>query len=128
MLRCGNVRVRVPAVNAANRTGAGRRRRTARLAGRSPEPAAGWTRARKSAIAGKSLAVDIRSVVARQKQRRRRDFFGLAGPLQRIELTDFVFLAGFADAVEERLGHAGFDQAGANGVDAHAGAEERGGG
>src|SRR5262249_21722931 len=90
--------------NAANRTGDGPKRRAARLARRSAERAGKRKRARKAAIDRKSRAVDIRCLVVRRKQRDRSDVFGLAGLLQRIVLTDFLFLSGFAHAVDKRLG------------------------
>src|ERR1700710_881462 len=82
----------------------------------------------KPAIDRDRLAVDVGGVVARQEQAHRREFMRLAGALQRIELADLVLRAAFLGAVEHWLGHAGLDQAGADRVDAHAGAGQRIGG
>src|SRR5882762_6626170 len=47
-------------------------------------------RRRQPAVDRDRLAVDIGRIVARQKQSHRREFVGLAGALQRIELPDLV--------------------------------------
>src|ERR1700756_2358347 len=82
-------------------------------------------RGREAAVDRKRLAVDVGRLVARQKQSHRRDLVRLAGALQRIELADLVLGAAILGAVEDRLGHAGLDQAGADGIDAYAGAGKR---
>src|ERR1700679_1359419 len=82
-------------------------------------------RARQPAVHRDRMAVDVGRLVARQEQRGRRDLFGVAIAAQRIELADLVVGAALAGAVEDRLGHAGLDDAGADRIDAHARAVEK---
>src|SRR6516162_2882394 len=84
-----------------------------------------WHRGRKAAVDGERLAVDIRRLVACEEQAHRGDLVRLAGALQGIELADLVRGAALGRTVEDRLGHAGLDQARTDRVDAHAGAGER---
>src|SRR5438128_1058787 len=79
----------------------------------------------EAAIHRNRLAVDVRRLVAGQKQSHRRQLMRLAGALERIELADLVLGAALLGAIKYRLSHAGLDQAGANRVDAHAGARQR---
>src|SRR2546425_1107433 len=79
----------------------------------------------QAAIDRDRLAIDIGRFVARKKQSHRGEFMRLARALERIELSDLVLGAALLGIVEDRLGHAGFDQAGAHRIDAHAGARER---
>src|SRR5258707_11834639 len=72
----------------------------------------------EAAVDRDRLAVDVGGVVARKEQSHRRELVRLAGALQRIELADLVLRAAFLGAVEHRLGHPCFDQAGADRVDA----------
>jgi hypothetical protein len=44
----------------------------------------------------------------------------LAVALRRVELSDLVICAALAGALEDGTGHAGLDEAGADGVDTHA--------
>src|SRR5579883_2987395 len=83
-----------------------------------------WHGSGKAAIDRNRLAVDIGGLVAEEEQAHRRQLARLAGPLERIELADLALSAAFLGAVENRLGHACFDQAGAYGIDPHAGARQ----
>lgn len=84
-------------------------------------------RAGKAAINRESLTVDVGRLVACQEQRHGGDFLRRAGALQRVELPDLVLRTTLARSLEDRLGHTGFHQARTDRVDAHAGAEQRGG-
>src|SRR5262249_50755530 len=76
----------------------------------------------EAAVYRNRLAVDVTRLVARQEQSHRREFVRLSRTLERVELADLVLRAALLGAVEHWLGHAGLDQAGADRVDAHAGA------
>src|SRR5581483_1326181 len=99
-------------------------RRIARRRRLPPRPREGM-RARKAPIDRDGLAVDVGRLVARQEERHGGDLLGLARALERVQLADLVGGAVLAGALENRSGHAGLDQAGADGVDADAGAGER---
>src|SRR3954453_13366263 len=72
-----------------------------------------WHRRGKAAVDRDRLAVDVGGVVASEEQSNRRELVRLAEPLQGIELADLVLGYALLGAVEHRLGHTGFDQAGA---------------
>ena len=76
------------------------------------------------AVDGDGLAVDVGGVVGGQEQAGVGDLVGHAVAGQRVELADLVLVAAGPRAVEDRLGHAGLDQAGRDGVDPHARAVE----
>src|SRR6266403_897776 len=76
----------------------------------------------EAAVDRDRLSVDIGRIVAGEKKSHCRELMRLAGALERVELADLVVGAALLGIVEDRLGHAGFDQAGTHRVDAHAGA------
>src|ERR1700730_17889843 len=81
-----------------------------------------WHRCGQAAIDRDRLAVDVRRLVACQKQSHRRELVRLAGALQGVELADLAVGAARLGVVEDWFGHAGFDQARTHRVDAHASA------
>src|SRR5260221_11132546 len=68
-------------------------------------------RRRQAAIDRDRLSVDIGRVVAGEEQSHRRQFVRLPGALQGVELADLAVGAARLRIVEDRFGHAGFDQA-----------------
>src|SRR5436190_5373142 len=84
-----------------------------------------WHRGGEAAVDRDRLSVDIGRIIAGEEQSHCRELMRLAGALERVELTDLLVGAALPGIVEDRLGHAGFDQAGTHRVDAHAGARQR---
>ena len=70
------------------------------------------------------LPVDIACLVASEEQRHTRYLVRHRTPPHRIQLPDFAVGAARPRGIEQRGCHAGFDQAGANGVAADRGAGE----
>src|SRR5205085_7752964 len=73
---------------------------------------------RQAAVDDHGMAVDVARLVGRQEQSGVGDFDWLAAAPQRVQLADHLVLTGGLSHVVNALGHAGLDEAGADGVDA----------
>ena len=77
-----------------------------------------------AAVDGNTLAIDIGCVVACKEGGHRSDFFRLARPLERRDMSDLGVNAARARIVEHFAGHLCFNKAREDRIDPHAGARE----
>ena len=80
----------------------------------------------QAAVDDERLPVDIARLVGGEEQRRIGDLDRRAAALQRVQMADLVLLPLGPGPLEDELGHAGLDQAGADGVDPDIGAGQLG--
>src|SRR6476619_7806808 len=78
--------------------------------------------ARKAAVDDQRRAVDVARLAGGEEQGCARDFLRLPAATEWIELADAVLLPALTGDLVHRPGHAGPDQAGADGIDPDAGA------